>query len=98
MGYRIMYSPEKQNQYPQKAPRKLHSKTVWICAITAIAVFLASATGVTETIGDFLLPGDAAQIRQAAFGMIEQIRLGTPVGEAITAFCVEIVGHGLQSA
>ena len=29
--------------------------------------------------------------------MVEQIQVGTPVGEAVTAFCREVVAHGLAA-
>lgn len=97
MSYRILYSPEKQNRYPMVQRRKNNIKRILaIFVITMIFATLLSGSG--KAISEFLIPGDAEQFREAASTMINKIQTGTSVKDAVTAFCVEIVGYGLQES
>ncbi len=46
-----------------------------------------------QAVVSFLLPGADGRTGQAIHTMLEQIRSGEPVGEAVTTFCLEVIGH-----
>lgn len=46
-----------------------------------------------EKIRDILLPGDPNITQQAVSVLVDDLRAGEPVGEAVRAFCGEILGH-----
>ena len=91
-----MYSPEKQSRYPTK-PNRRNNRTMFVLCFFAAVTFLF-VLWKREAVADFLLPGNADQFIEASSGMLELIRSGTPVGEAITSFCMEIVGYELLPA
>ncbi len=68
--------------------------------LTGAAIFLLlmgifSFIGV-DNIKTFLLPGDPAVTEAAFVGMVEDIRAGERLSDAVTAFCQEIMdGAGL---
>ena len=47
-----------------------------------------------ERVVDWLIPGDDAITTVAAETLIADLRAGVPAGEAVTAFCEEIIANG----
>lgn len=90
MSYQIQYETDKQERYPMVTKRKDSSK-LWI-RIATVAFFVTLLS--VPSIRDFLIPGDA-DVTKAAFGqMIDNIREGDSLGEAVTTFCREIIANG----
>ncbi len=96
MGYSICYNPETSYKFPIQ--RKQGRRGIWLLTagiVLLMVVFCMNATLRTAVL-DFLLPGDPA-VTQAAFSdLVEDVRSGESVPDAVTAFCREIIIHGQQ--
>lgn len=93
MGYQIMYSPEDNHKYPAYKPVR---KNKWVIPAVLTAVLLAAAARpqVRSALENWLIPGDK-DVTKAAFSlMLEDIRTGEPVSQAVSAFCREILENG----
>lgn len=84
MAYRIVYGPEPK-------PKREGSKR-WI-ALLCVAVLLIGLflTGADESVKRWLLPGDPEETAAALDNLVQGIREGENLGEAVGAFCREIV-------
>lgn len=94
MGYRIQYDPEQNKKYPSKV-RAIKQKYLLLTAVM-IAGFVLGVLGIknSNALKRMLLPGDP-QVTESAFNaMVTDIRAGESVGDAVTAFCLEIMKHG----
>ncbi len=84
MGYRIEYEPELNKKYPKKSQlRPLHIAVVCI-AVIGLVVLLSSGENRLQIL---MTPDDAAAFNN----MVDNVRAGTSIQEAITAFCREIL-------
>ena len=91
MGYRISYHPEKDNRYPVESDKsKLYFIKICLCSILIILTGIGIVKNKTEVL-DFLIPGDREQITQSSKHMIENLKGGTSLEDAITTFCREII-------
>lgn len=92
MSYSIEYDPEKNKLYPQKSERK--HKWLIIALVAMISLFFLQKIDSKHVLKSFLIPGDP-EITSAAFSsMVEDIREGDTVANAVTAFCLEIIDNG----
>lgn len=95
MGYIIQYDPEKNAQYPAKTPKSGHVG-LYLSAVIFTCVMLGLAVKYRSSIQDWLVPGNA-EVTTAAFQTLtDDVRNGKPAGEAITAFCKEIIAHATE--
>ncbi len=85
MGYRIEYSKD----IKQGSPRRSWALPALIGIIALLAVL--EFAGIKEQITAFFLPGDPAVTAAAFDGFLENVRAGESAGDAITAFCREII-------
>ena len=86
MGYRIEYLSHKKEH------------RLWIVLPMTWAFFLLFCLLVhlfwpqgQQLLQELLWPGDAAVTRQAAEAMVQQLRWGVPVSEAVETFCMTII-------
>lgn len=89
MAYQIRYGPVKR-----KAPTDRRKKAgCWLLVTLCAAVLLIGIqfSGIGKTIWNWILPGDAAVTGAALNTMVEEIRAGESVSDAVTAFCREII-------
>ena len=89
MSYCIKYDPEKKKIYPQKATGK--PRWLILALVLVVLLFAAQKLDTSGKIKSILLPGDPQTTSAALSTMITEIREGEPVGEAVTAFCLEII-------
>ena len=91
MSYRIIYGEE---------PKKLKSNGIRlgrIAAYTALCFALFAVLTVTfwpegkSVLQEALLPGDASVTAQALENMMENLRSGEALGDAVVVFCQEIM-------
>lgn len=82
MGYTINYSPETAHKFPVKKSPKI--SVPWV--LTGAALFLLLAGG-----WKWLLPGNPDVTQAAITNLVEDVQSGAPVGDAVTAFCREII-------
>ena len=92
MSYRIEYNPEKNRKYPLPTA----GKPKWLIAVLAIMALMFALQSIDRnyTLKSWLLPGDPEVTETAFSAMVDDIRGGEPVGDAVTAFCLEIIQNG----
>jgi len=86
MGYRIVYGKQEKKIIPLK---RIGAIAAGI-AVSAVLLWPASRSAVTE----ILLPGDEEITAKALQTMVEDLGEGNGIGEAVTAFCREIIAGG----
>ena len=91
MGYRIVYgkTPEKTtfNDRKQQTGKRI---AVWTAALIA-AVSICWIGWSHPDIRQYILPGDPQVTGAALDQLIDDIRSGDPVSDAVAAFCKEII-------
>ena len=90
MAYKIQYSPEKAHCYPSVTNHVKFKVGKWVILLLALA---AAAWMRVNGIPDFLIPGDPTVTKTAATTMMDELRAGVSVDDAVTTFCKEIL-HG----
>ena len=91
MSYKIIYDPEQNNRYPNKIRIKSKAKILTAVILALMIIILALYPPVTKALEFFLLPGDPVQTRQAVAGLVDDLKFGSDVKDAVTAFCLEIL-------
>ena len=92
MSYQIQYKSVGQKKYTKhKLPFRLSRKrTVLLLAVTAL-IFISLCF---SRVRYLFIPGDPEVTEQAISNMVEALRSGESVGDAVTAFCQEIINNG----
>lgn len=91
MGYRIQYG--KTTKLERSASPRSRRRTSVIQAVS-----VAAALAIVAILGrfgflDFLIPGDKDVTKSALHAMLENVREGERVKDAIAAFCAEILDN-----
>ena len=89
MGYRIVYGPDRmdrQNGSTKRLGTMIAGSLLAFLALTA--QFWPAGRAKLEEV---LLPGDPAVTKQAFSVMTEQLRAGEAIGDAVAAFCQEVM-------
>ena len=95
MGYRI--------EYDGIGIQKRRGEIKWRGWITLVCVLLLVVGAITvKTVGlqwvqEVLLPGDPDVTAAALEGLVDDLRQGDALGQAIRAFCEEIIANGQLS-
>ena len=88
MPYKICYTPEDTNRYPQA--KKMHS-VKWaryaMFIILIFAVFWVKVNGLP----DLLIPGDPKITKNAVETMISSVESGESMEDVVFVFCKEIL-------
>ena len=84
MGYRIAYSTETSHKFPEKVRRK--KPLLWAATGVLLVGLLAGGW-------KLLLPGNPEVTHTALAHLAEDIREGESLGQAVTAFCQEIIDN-----
>lgn len=90
MSYRIQYGPQKGEPVKGRLSGGI-VKSIAFTAFAAVIIYILSSPQATAAVRDFLFPGDPAVTKAAFAKFIDSIRGGSSVGQAITAFCREII-------
>ena len=91
MGYRIQYQPELNNKYLIKSKRKTDKQILLYISILSCLAILLTVPVCRHWLWEFLIPGDA-QLTSAAFSeMLNLLKSGEDLSDAVTAFCKEIL-------
>ena len=86
MGYRIVYgSPEK---------KKLSTKRILmiLCSVAVAALMLLPAG--RRALRELIIPGDAEVTASAVQTLVSDLGEGENLGDAVTAFCREVLAGG----
>lgn len=93
MSYSIWYTPEQNEKYKVKGKTRRGIRIITVAAIFAI---FASIAIFRKSFVRFLLPGDPVVTEHAAQQMIDSIRNGDDMYDAVTTFCIEVLTDGMQ--
>ena len=83
MGYRIVYGRKKRQFCQLTKGKKVLAAAIVICVLLVMVCFL----GGTE----FLLPGDREISGAALENMVNAVRNGENISDAVASFCREII-------
>ena len=88
MAYKIQYTPESNRRYPLQRQRK-----PWQWSKILVIILLLGAVVWIRHVGlpDFLIPGETELTKAAVQSMMGNLQAGIPVGDAVTAFCKQII-------
>ena len=89
MAYQIRYGPVKRKEQSDRRKKAGRWLPVTLCA--AALLIGIQFSGIGKTIWNWILPGDAAVTGAALNTMVEEIRAGESVSDAVAAFCTEII-------
>ena len=92
MAYRILYTPEDSNRFPQTQNKTMFP---WKRLITLVFILAGILYLKFNGIPDFLIPGDPQITVPATQTMISDLKAGESLDNALTAFCLEII-NGAQ--
>ena len=93
MSYRITYpSFGEEKKLPVRRERWAGVAAVALVVILVFGAIAVKNTGLTW-VQTYLLPGDPAVTAAALDGMVEDLRNGESLGEAVKTFCEEIIAH-----
>ena len=93
MSYTVEYNPELRKTYPlkyrkrQKSPIKflLYTLSVFVC------LYILKITGILR----YIIPGEPSVTAGAFSAMVEQVRMGQAVSDAIITFLKEVITGGM---
>lgn len=93
MGYRIEYTSSGSQRKPlkHKPPYAAIATAVGVLSLVFLAIAIKH-TGLTW-VRDVLLPGDPAITAAALENMVDNMKSGISIGDAVTAFCQEILAN-----
>lgn len=92
MGYRIVYDGRPEESC-DKAGNRFLLTAFWFCVFLLLvcAVWPEGRT----LLRCIFIPGDPERTAQAASMLLEQLRNGVAMDEAVTAFCRTVIGYGI---
>lgn len=90
MSYRIVYGEEPMHWQKKNRTGRIVAYTA-ICLILFLTLTWKFWPAGAEVLQEVLLPGDAELTRQALTNMVENLRAGEAIGDAVSVFCQEIV-------
>lgn len=96
MGYKIQYDPGNNKKYPTAMPLHRNKTRLYLVGGVIIAGVLALIIRHQSSVLNWLLPGDFSATSAAFEGLIVDVRSGIPAGQAITAFCKEIIEYAAK--
>jgi len=94
MSYAVEYNPELRRTYPIKK-QKMYRVPIKPIAIT-IVVLASFYTAYRLGILRWIVPGDPAVTTDAFSTMIEDVRSGQGVSDAVFSFCKNVISGGVQ--
>lgn len=93
MGYRIQYGQTmKKIVVPEHNCNRKQTVAFPIFIVSAVLVTVL-LLGKVEAVRNFLIPGNADVTEAALAALVNDLRGGEPIGDAITAFCTEIIDN-----
>lgn len=94
MSYKIQYKTVGRKRYAKYKPtfRLTRRRAVLLVLATALLFFSFHFSRVRY----LFLPGDPVVTEQAIGNMVDALQSGESVGDAVTAFCQEIIKNGIQ--
>lgn len=98
MGYRVVYGQMPRVEKRRSGrPLRLQALTAVFLLVFTLTVRQAWPEG-QKVLRQFLIPGEPTVTEEAFRDMLEDIQQGESIGDAVTAFCTQIVEYGIQEA
>lgn len=97
MAYRIVYGPMPKGTCPERRSTfRFHLLTAVFLLLFVLLVRQAWPEG-TERLRSVLLPGEPGSTEKAVQVLLTDVQEGEPIGDAVTAFCRQIIENGQAS-
>ena len=93
MGYRIDYSTAGSLRQPLKKKTSWAAFAALVCVLGLVFGAMLIKNTAFAWVKMYLLPGDPAVTAAALDEMVEGLKRGQGVMDAVTAFCREILAH-----
>lgn len=90
MGYQITYS-DGSIQKKTTRRRRIKWKPVLLSVTAMVLTSVLAVPSGRMWVRDLLLPGDEEVTAAALHGLVEDLNAGEPLGDAVEAFCREII-------
>lgn len=90
MGYRISYEGGVAIETTPRRPTGRKRPRVVGIIMVVLFVTICWTVG-RDAVSDLLLPGDEAVTEQAIQGLVEDLKGGASVGDAVEAFCEAVI-------
>ena len=87
MAYKIEYQMQTIKKSQIKKKKEISVVLIAVCLIAAVFVLRFGAA-----LGEMLLMGEGAVAKDAVEQMVADIKAGESLTDAVTAFCMEIIG------
>lgn len=94
MNYRIEYDGARVKKRAIRVTKAKKWTIILVCAAVIASGFMLWPRG-RMMLRDFVLPGDGAITDRALQGLVENLRSGQPMSDAVEVFCKEII-HGVE--
>lgn len=94
MAYRIDYGSggEKKRAMKGRTPVRRVAAGI-VCAVLLAALLFPAGR---RALRDLILPGDAEVTAAALRDLVAELQDGEPVGDAVSAFCQEVIAGGTR--
>lgn len=93
MGYYIQYGKTIVKTAVQTPLTKKKYNLTFVVALLVSTILSYTAYSYKDVLQEYILPGDASVTASALDTLIEDIRQGERIEDAVTAFCLEIIDH-----
>ena len=90
MSYKIVYGPEITAQQQRTTDTRFRTMVAGFLLLFALTVKVLWPEG-TQVLREMLIPTDLNATEQAFQSMMEDLRMGEDLGDAITVFCRQII-------
>ncbi len=91
MAYTVQYTAVGNKKYPMKIKKASKLRTAAVVACFLLLLTVLNIGTVREQIARFLLPGNP-EVTQVGFSqLVEDVKRGEPVADALAEFCVFVV-------
>ena len=92
MGYHIQYG-KRIVKTQIRMPKEKRIKLSWVMALLLTTILVYTAYSYKDVLQNYIFPGDAKITAAALDTLVEDIRVGEDIGDAVTAFCLEIMDN-----
>ncbi len=97
MAYLIEYENTIKKTFFQLGRKRKRIQSIWVVVLVCVIVLGYIAINYKDILLTYLLPGDASVTASAIHSLINDIKAGQGVEEAVTAFCREIIHNAAIS-
>ena len=93
MGYRIVYGKVSEIERQRRSSGNVQLMTAIFMMLGIMLVRSFWPEG-TKMLRQLLLPGTMSATEEAFSQLMADLRIGAPIGEAVTTFCAYVIEHG----